>query len=149
MNEKWIKTNEESTVNQEQELSELAANSPRQTGRAPGTWVLIRLARNTSVPQQPSDILQAYDELTKEELESKARSSVWLDASWQKRGMGKASFAHIQDLSGKIQIYVRQDSMPEAQYAAFDIARSWRYRWCQGVVFKTKTGETSVKVHRS
>lgn len=63
-----------------------------------------------------------------------------------KRVMGKASFAHIQDLSGKIQIYVRQDSIPEAQYAAFNVLDLGDIIGVRGIVFKTKTGETSIKV---
>ena len=38
-----------------------------------------------------------------------------------KRGKGKAGFAHIQDLSGQIQIYVRQDAIGEEQYELFNI----------------------------
>jgi lysyl-tRNA synthetase class 2 len=64
----------------------------------------------------------------------------------QKRGMGKAAFAHLQDLSGKIQIYVRQDTVPGNQFAAFDLLDIGDLVGVHGVVFKTKTGETSVKV---
>lgn len=63
-----------------------------------------------------------------------------------KRTMGKASFAHIQDLSGKIQIYVRQDSVPEVQYAAFNVLDLGDIIGVTGTVFKTKTGETTIKV---
>ena len=37
-----------------------------------------------------------------------------------KRGKGKAGFAHIQDLSGQIQIYVRKDAVGEEQYEIFN-----------------------------
>ncbi len=62
-----------------------------------------------------------------------------------KRVMGKASFAHIQDMSGRIQIFARRDSLPEGRYQAF---KSWDVGdiiSAEGVLFKTKTGELSVK----
>jgi lysyl-tRNA synthetase class 2 len=63
-----------------------------------------------------------------------------------KRGMGKASFANLQDLSGRIQIYVREDSVPSHKFQAFDLLDIGDMIGVKGVVFKTKTGETSVKV---
>jgi len=63
-----------------------------------------------------------------------------------RRVMGKASFAHIQDMSGKIQLYVRRDDLPEGLYAEFK-------RWdlgdiigAEGQLMKTNKGELSVHV---
>ncbi|WP_456288843.1 lysine--tRNA ligase [Paenibacillus sp. AK002] len=92
------------------------------------------------------DILKQYDELSKEELEEKQVEVNLAGRIMAKRGMGKASFAHIQDLSGRIQIYVRQDSVAEAQYEAFSILDLGDIIGVKGVLFKTKTGETTVKV---
>ena len=64
----------------------------------------------------------------------------------QKRSMGKASFAHLQDITGKIQIYVREDALDANIYKAFDILDIGDMVGVEGVVFKTKTGETSIKV---
>jgi len=91
-------------------------------------------------------ILEQYDELSKEELEEKQVHVNLAGRIMAKRGMGKASFAHIQDLSGRIQIYVRQDSIAEAQYEAFSILDLGDIIGVKGVLFKTKTGETTVKV---
>jgi len=62
-----------------------------------------------------------------------------------KRVMGKASFVTIQDLSGKLQLYVGRDMLGDEVYADFK-------RWdigdivgCVGTLFKTKTGELTVK----
>ena len=62
-----------------------------------------------------------------------------------KRIMGKASFVTIQDLSGKLQLYIGRDAVGEETYADFK-------RWdigdivgCIGTLFKTKTGELTVK----
>lgn len=93
------------------------------------------------------DLLQKYDALEKEELESKQVEVNLAGRIMAKRGMGKASFAHIQDLSGRIQIYVRQDSVPAEKYEAFSMLDLGDIIGVQGTLFKTKTGETTVKVH--
>ena len=64
-----------------------------------------------------------------------------------RRIMGKASFAHLQDASGQIQLFVQRDSLPEGFYnesfKKFDIGDILGAR---GTLFRTKTGELSVKV---
>ncbi|PZD94831.1 lysine--tRNA ligase [Paenibacillus sambharensis] len=95
---------------------------------------------------QAKDILDAYQDVSKEQLEEQAVEVSLAGRIMQKRGMGKASFAHIQDLSGKIQIYVRQDTVDEKKYQAFDLLDLGDMVGVKGTVFKTKTGETSVKV---
>ena len=64
-----------------------------------------------------------------------------------KRVMGKASFSHIQDMQGQIQLYVRRDVLgeePYAEYKKFDIGD---IVGVTGEVFKTNKGEISVKAH--
>lgn len=92
------------------------------------------------------DLLEKYDALEKEELEGKHVEVNLAGRIMAKRGMGKASFAHIQDLSGRIQIYVRQDSVPAEKYEAFSMLDLGDIIGVQGTLFKTKTGETTVKV---
>ncbi|MBQ9369957.1 MAG: lysine--tRNA ligase, partial [Clostridia bacterium] len=60
------------------------------------------------------------------------------------RIMGKASFAHILDGDGKIQIYVRRDDIGEAEYAAFKQLDIGDIIGVTGFVFRTQTGEISV-----
>lgn len=91
------------------------------------------------------NIVQEYDALTKEELEEKGVQATIAGRLIAKRVMGKASFAHIQDLSGKIQIYVRKDSVPEQKYAAFNLLDLGDIVGVTGEIFKTKTGEISIK----
>ncbi|HQV09425.1 MAG TPA: OB-fold nucleic acid binding domain-containing protein, partial [Thauera sp.] len=62
-----------------------------------------------------------------------------------KRVMGKASFVTIQDLSGRIQLYVQRDAVGEDVYAQFKTWDIGDIVGCVGTVFKTKTGELSVK----
>ncbi len=61
------------------------------------------------------------------------------------RRMGKASFAHIMDYKGRIQVYLRKDEIGE-QYDAFKLMDIGDIVGVEGYVFKTKTGETSVHV---
>ena len=61
-----------------------------------------------------------------------------------KRIMGKASFAHVLDGKGDIQIYVKRDDVGEAPYAAFKTWDIGDIVGVKGFVFKTKTGEVSV-----
>lgn len=61
-----------------------------------------------------------------------------------KRVMGKASFANIQDLQGKIQVYVARDSVGEEDYKIFKKADVGDIYGVRGKVFTTKTGEISV-----
>ncbi len=63
-----------------------------------------------------------------------------------KRVMGKASFAHIQDMSGRLQLFVQRDALPEGVYKAFKGWDIGDILSAEGVLFKTKTGELSVKV---
>ncbi|WNQ11706.1 lysine--tRNA ligase [Paenibacillus aurantius] len=90
-------------------------------------------------------ILEAHGDQTKEELEGLAVEVSLAGRIMQKRGMGKASFVHIQDVTGKIQIYVRKDTVEEKQYQAFEILDIGDIIGVRGTVFKTQTGETSVK----
>ena len=63
-----------------------------------------------------------------------------------RRVMGKASFAHLQDMSGRIQIYATRDLLGEAAYEDFKQWDIGDIIGAEGVLFKTKTGEVSVKV---
>ena len=92
------------------------------------------------------DILTAYQEISKEELDEANVQVRIAGRIMQKRSMGKASFAHLQDITGKIQIYVREDALDANIYKAFDILDLGDMVGVEGVVFKTKTGETSIKV---
>ena len=62
-----------------------------------------------------------------------------------KRIMGKASFAQLQDMSGRIQLFLQRDALPEGVYQQF---KGWDIGdiiGAEGALFKTKTGELSVK----
>ena len=65
----------------------------------------------------------------------------------QKREMGKASFAHLQDGTGRLQVYLKKDVLGEEAYQLFKKdAAEGDFLGVAGPVFKTKTGETTVEV---
>ncbi|MDA8352109.1 MAG: lysine--tRNA ligase [Firmicutes bacterium] len=90
-------------------------------------------------------ILDAFDHLSKEEIQEKNQPAVIAGRLMSKRKQGKASFAHLQDQSGRIQIYVRKDEVGEEQYETFTSADLGDWLGVSGTVFKTNRGETSIK----
>ena len=63
-----------------------------------------------------------------------------------KRIMGKASFAHLRDQKGDIQIFVKRDLLGEEAYAAFKKLDIGDIIGVKGEVFRTKMGEISVRI---
>ncbi|GKV70359.1 lysine--tRNA ligase [Sporosarcina sp. NCCP-2716] len=92
-----------------------------------------------------NEVIEAYGELSKEELDETPHPVKIAGRIMTKRGKGKAGFAHIQDLGGQIQIYVRQDAIGEDAYKLFNMADLGDIVGIEGTVFKTKVGELSIK----
>ncbi len=93
-------------------------------------------------------LLDQYGTKTEEELTASPVNVKVAGRMMLRRLMGKASFTHIQDMSGRIQIYIREDGVPKGVYDAF---KQWDLGDIVGVtghLFKTKTGELSVKVEQ-
>ena len=65
-----------------------------------------------------------------------------------KRVMGKASFAHLRDKAGDIQIFAKKDVLGEEAYAAFKKLDVGDIVGCEGEVFRTRMGELSVRAAR-
>ena len=89
------------------------------------------------VTHHSSDVKDNFDE-----LEGKSVSLAGRIMS--KRVMGKASFCHIQDLKGTIQVYVARDNIGEDSYKDFKKYDIGDIVGISGEVFKTKTGEISI-----
>ena len=87
-----------------------------------------------------------FGQLTKEQLEEESVEVTIAGRIMTKRGKGKAGFAHLQDLSGQVQIYVRKDAIGDDQYEVFNTIDIGDIVGVTGVAFKTKVGELSVKV---
>ena len=90
-----------------------------------------------------------YGDMDPAELETRNVRAQVAGRLMSRRVMGKASFAHLQDMSGRIQLFVQRDLLGSDDYAWFkkeldigDICGA------SGQLFKTKTGELSVRVER-
>lgn len=92
------------------------------------------------------EIITEFSDLENEELEAKNIEVSIAGRIMTKRGKGKAGFAHIKDVSGQIQIYVRKDAIGEDAYELFKIADLGDIVGVKGIIFKTKVGELSIKV---
>ena len=93
-----------------------------------------------------AELRKAWDAKPNEEIEPKQIAVAVAGRMMLKRVMGKASFATIQDMSGRIQLYVARDGVGEAAYEAFKHYDLGDILGARGALFKTKTGELSVKV---
>ena len=89
------------------------------------------------VTHHSTEIVNNYDALEGQTVSIAGRMT-------SRRIMGKASFAHLLDGAGDIQIYVKKDDVGEEAYAAFKQDDLGDILGVKGVVFKTKTGEVSV-----
>jgi len=90
-------------------------------------------------------LIDGYGDKTPEELEGMPVEVKVAGRMMLKRVMGKASFATLQDLSGRIQIYITRDRLGEEIYADF---KTWDLGDILGVVgtlMKTKTGELTIQ----
>jgi len=94
------------------------------------------------------ELLAEYEAKSKEELEALSQRVKVAGRLMSRRIMGKASFAHIQDMTGKIQLFVQRDNLPEGIYN-----QGFKKDWdigdiigAEGVLFKTKTDELSIRV---
>ncbi|NCC30379.1 MAG: lysine--tRNA ligase, partial [Gammaproteobacteria bacterium] len=92
------------------------------------------------------ELLAEYGEHEPEAIEALGLRVKVAGRLMSRRIMGKASFAHVQDMSGRIQLFVQRDLIGEDTYAVFkrdydlgDILGA------EGLLFKTKTGELSIK----
>ena len=88
---------------------------------------------------------ELYGEKTKEELEATPIQVTVAGRIMLKRIMGKASFATIQDLSGRIQLYVTRDNVGEPVYDDFKKWDLGDIVGAVGTLMKTKTGELTVQ----
>lgn len=90
------------------------------------------------VTNHSKDILNNYDEFEGKIVSVAGRMMT-------KRVMGKASFCHIRDLGGDIQIYVKKDEIGEEPYTDFKKYDIGDIIGVEGEVFKTNSGEISIK----
>ncbi len=90
------------------------------------------------------DIKRDFADLTEEQ--DSGKTVTLAGRMMAKRVMGKASFARLRDGQGDIQIFVKRDELGDEAYAAFKKMDIGDVIGCKGEVFRTKTGELSVRV---
>ncbi|KPK10540.1 MAG: lysyl-tRNA synthetase [Acidithiobacillales bacterium SG8_45] len=113
--------------------------------REEGIAFPVDFRRNTVA----GELLAEYSEMDAAELETRNVRCKVAGRMMSRRVMGKASFAHVQDMSGRIQLFVQRDSLPEGQYN--EQFKKWDIGdiiGAEGALFKTKTGELSVRVEQ-
>ncbi len=93
-----------------------------------------------------SDLHQQYAALSNEMLEKDQITVSVAGRMMLKRVMGKASFATIQDMSGRIQLYISDNHTGQAAHEAFKHYDLGDILGAQGILFKTKTNELSIRV---
>ncbi|MDF2840219.1 MAG: lysS, partial [Clostridia bacterium] len=91
------------------------------------------------VTHHSDDILNNFEELDGKDVSIAGRIMSYRD-------MGKASFCHIMDRNGQIQIYVKADEIGEEEYELFKTYDLGDIVGIKGFAFRTKRGEISVHV---
>jgi lysyl-tRNA synthetase class 2 len=95
-----------------------------------------------------ADLHHRHGQVPNEELEAQGLPVAVAGRMMLKRVMGKACFATLQDATGRIQLYVTQDAVGAETLAAFKHWDLGDILACEGTLFRTKTGELSVKATR-
>ncbi|WP_077037444.1 lysine--tRNA ligase [Pelomonas sp. KK5] len=102
---------------------------------------------NDFKPQHRAQPLQEqYGEVANEELEPQGVAVSVAGRLMLKRVMGKASFGTLMDGTGRIQLFVSKDAVGEDSYAEFKHLDMGDIVGAEGTLFRTRTGELSVKV---
>jgi lysyl-tRNA synthetase class 2 len=141
-NEEEVVTAEEENkliAQRREKLTALRAAAKEKGGSAfPNTFRRDALA---------GELLSHYEDKSKEELEAMNMRVSVAGRMMAKRIMGKASFSQLQDMSGRIQLFLQRDSLPEGVYN--EEFKKWDIGdiiGASGVLFKTQTDELSIKV---
>jgi len=92
-----------------------------------------------------ANLLEAYANRSEAELEADPTVVSVAGRVMLRRSMGKASFIHVQDMLGRIQIYIRSDVVGAETYEDFKTWDIGDIVGINGVLFRTKTGELSIK----
>ncbi|MEG6586136.1 lysine--tRNA ligase [Dendrosporobacter sp. 1207_IL3150] len=126
----------------EQELQREELNELMQVRREKMSAIAAQgiepFGRKYNVTHHASDILEGFETLEGQTVKLAGRIMAV-------RGHGKASFIHLMDMSGKIQLYFRQDVLGEESYGRFHLLDIGDIIGVEGVVFRTQKGEISVK----
>ena len=137
--------NNENNINQQNATSELAVRREKlanliEAGKNPFEITKYDLT-HTSV-----EAINLFTEKEQTLAEGEELSVKIAGRMTGRRIMGKASFAHVLDSDGKIQLYVCRDDLGEENYAGFKKWDIGDIIGVEGTLFRTRTGEVSVHV---
>lgn len=94
------------------------------------------------------ELVSKYNSLTKEQLATEEVEVTVAGRVMTKRGQGKVGFAHLQDSSGQLQIYVREDAIGKESYSVYRTIDIGDIIGVKGTLFKTNMGELTVAVDK-
>ena len=137
MNENENKTNAPAAEPTEKELGELRKVRREKLATLQADGKDPFQITKYDVSHRSGEIKAKFEELENQNVSIAGRLM-------SKRVMGKASFAHVLDFDGQIQVYASRDAMGEENYAAFKKLDIGDIVGVKGHVFKTKTGEISI-----
>lgn len=138
--------------NQQNELNEQNEQNEQIAVRRQKLKALRSLGNAFPNDFRPKNLSKAlhdlYENEASENLEANPIPVSLAGRMMTRRVMGKASFVNLQDRKGKIQLYIKKDLLPEGQYEIFEHWDLGDIIGIEGQVFKTKTGELSVRVNQ-
>lgn len=91
------------------------------------------------------NLLSEYESKDSQELEKEKIQVIVAGRIMTRRLMGKASFCHVQDMSGQIQVYLKSDELPDNAYEQFKQWDLGDIVGIKGYLFRTKTNELSIR----
>lgn len=131
-------------------------NEPPQSAVETNDLFAVRMAKLEAMRKEGYDPFRANWEQKHTSLEALAFYDEQMDSSPEVsvagrilvfRAMGKASFIKIQDRAGQIQLYVKSEEIGDAAYEAFKKLDIGDIIGAKGHLFKTKTGEITIRVN--
>lgn len=141
-------------------MSDAIVKSPDELVKAANEQITIRKEKLAALRQEgiaypngyrrehvSGDLQAQYGELSNEVLADKAIQVTVAGRLMTRRVMGKVTFVTLQDMAGRLQLFVARDNLADGFYN--DTFKQWDLGdiiWAKGVLFKTKTGELSVRV---
>ncbi|MDF3031201.1 MAG: lysS [Moraxellaceae bacterium] len=138
----------------EQQSTELPVDINKLIAERKQKLAELRAAEKVAFPNDfkrdavAADLHRDFGTYENEALEADRKYFTIAGRIMLKRIMGKASFATIQDMSGRIQLYISKEAVGEETYNAFKKWDLGDIVGASGYVFKTKTGELSLHVEK-
>ena len=111
----------------------------------------IAYPNDFSINNWAQDLINKYNNNSSEELDALPDEQKNIKVAGRimlRRIMGKAAFFHIQDMTGKIQVYIRKNDLPEGDFDDFKTWDIGDIAGIEGSLFKTKTNELTINAKK-